>query len=1066
MHLRRFLLATAAITLSPVAFAAPAQAAAATEFTVSLPAQPLSASLYQLSRTTGVQLVFTEKAVLQVRAQAVSGRHSLPVILDRLLAGTGFAYRFTNANTVRVFRATEAPRPEATALSQDAGAEAPAMLPQQGEAEPEQETVTVTGSRIRREGFEAPVPTTVVSSADLESSGFVELSQAIADIPGVVPGDSNIGIPSGTTQNSGTSTVNLRGLGANRTLVLIDGHRTVSNAANRSVVSLNTIPTDFVDRVEIITGAATAIYGSDAVAGVVNIITESNLKGLRLKARGGTSLGKSGGDELSASATYGARFLDDRGYLLVSANYEQDFGLFASDRLDRAGRSWTFSPGSNSITEPDVSSDILGGRFRGSSYFYDDSGALRTGFVTARDGYNDRPLDTLRVPRDMLSFGAKLTLDVSDAFKPFAQVHFTDLDTEYSRAPIGVRNDTEVIVRDPATGLPLLSPSGAYQRFTIGNISASNPFYRATGIPGTSSISWRRRMAEIGNREFFNDRDTLRIWLGAKGNLSPEWSYEVSYSHGEFWQHQLRTGGVNLLHMQRALNATTAGGNIVCAVNADASSANDDPACVPINIFGVGTISPEAADYVEVDAIFDSHLKQQVAQAYLSGNLFRLPAGPVSTVFGVEYRAEHGSLTTDDETRTGYTTNSGIPGFDDGFNVKEAFAEVSIPLLARQPWAEDLSLDLAGRVSDYSHRNVGTVYSYRAGLTYAPMPELRFRAAYGTAQRAPDLPELYSPPRDDSDSGVTDPCDGVTLTTAGTIAANCRADPGIAAAIAGGAAFDQESTSIASPNGGNLDLKQETATTFTAGFVAEPVHGMNLSVDYYRIKIKDAIDSYNIRIILNQCYGASSGTSDNRFCDLITRSTTTGQLQEVVQLEENLNSILTSGLDVHFSYRFPVNIFDIPGRIDLRADWNHQFEKETVFLGISGFETDYDNGEISSPTDTVTGRIGYEVGPARFQWRTRYIGPTVATLERLADYRAGNPDDYLFYDAYWRHDIYLSIEPKLGDADVRIYAGINNLFDSVGRPVPDGANDFADNGYTSLYGVIGRTFYTGISLKF
>jgi len=343
-------------------------------------------------------------------------------------------------------------------------------------AEDDVETVVVTGSRIRRDQFSAPVPITQVTQEEIEASGFTDLAQGLADLPGVTLSDTTVGQPNGTIQNAGTSTVDLRNLGSNRTLTLIDGRRTVSNAANRNVVSLNTIPVDFVERVDVITGAASAIYGSDAIAGVVNIITEQDLRGLRLRARAGQSISDEGGgaEEATLSATYGTRFADGRGYAILSASYDEDFGLLASDRLPRAGRSWSFSPSSNTVDEPDLSSDILGGYFRGGAFFYDESG-LQTRFVLDEDGYNDRPLDTLRVPRVVTAFAAKVTYEVADSFKPFLQAQFSDLDTNYVRAPFGVRNTTTSLIRDPATGLP----APGFPTFTVGRIPRTNPLVPA-----------------------------------------------------------------------------------------------------------------------------------------------------------------------------------------------------------------------------------------------------------------------------------------------------------------------------------------------------------------------------------------------------------------------------------------------------------------------------------------------------------------------------------------------------------------------------------------------------------
>lgn len=715
-----------------------------------------------------------------------------------------------------------------------------------------------------------------------------------------------------------------------------------------------------------------------------------------------------------------------------------------------------------------MSTDIPGGRFLGSRFFFNDGG-LRTGFVTALDGYNDRPFDTLRVPRDVLAVAAKLRFEITEALQPFATVIFSDLDTNFSRAPIGVRNDTEVTIRDPATGLPAVG----FPRFSPGRISRTNPFAPAAIRTGSTAtgIDFRRRFDELGNREFFNDRDTLRVTVGVNGKFFDDWFYELSYNRGDFKQNQLRTGGVNLRDLQRGLDAEVdpATGQIRCR----SAEARAD-GCVPVNLFGIGSITPEAADYIRADSTFSSHIQQNVVQGYVTGSLFELPAGKVSFAAGFEYREDQSSLETDDEVRTGFTTNSGVPSFDEKVTVKEAFAEVTVPILADRPFFDDLSLEFAGRVADYSQANVGTVFSYNAGINYAPVDGLRFRAKYGIAQRAPDLAELFSPPRDDNDTTV-DPCSGVTAAATGAIAVNCRREPGVVAEILSTTTpttpgrFQQDTLTINSPNAGNLDLKEETAKTLTVGAVFSPraLPGLSLSFDYYRIKIRDAIDAFDAEVILRQCY-SDSNFPNNDFCPLITRSATSGELQQIIQAQENLNSILVSGFDVHLGYRTGLDRIGLPGRITLRADWNHVLDDETVFTGINGPETDFNKNEIANPKDNVRAEFGYGIGALDVKWRTRYLGPAVSTNERVADAAELGFTDPMFlrYGNYFRHDFAISFTPQIKGRPFKLYGGLNNVFDKVGPEVPEGTSPDATNGYIPTYGIVGRSAYVGVEVKF
>lgn len=1060
------LVATSALVLAQPATAL-AQGALS-ERTVAIPSQSISDTLRQISRLTDIQIIFLDTELVQLRSPPINGRLTARAMLRQALRGSGYDFRFTNGNTVRVFRrsASRSERRTVAVTSIPAPAAvrpvvAPALLP---EAENnELSDIVVTGTRLRRDAFEASMPTLRVDSQQLSESGFADLAQSLDDIPGVSLADSNVGQPAGAIQNAGTSTVNLRNLGANRTLVLIDGRRTVSNAANRNVVSLNTIPQAFVDRVEVITGAASAIYGSDAVAGVVNIITETNQRGLRLRGRNQFGLTEGGGgSEHSVSASYGARFADNRGYVLVAATYEKDEGIVATQRLPRAGEPTSLDTTNNVVDNPVLSTDIPGGRFRGSSFYFNEAG-LQRNFVTAVNGYNDRPEDTLRAPRDLLAVAAKGSFSFSKAFEPFFQVQFSDLDTFFSRAPIGIRDTTEVVVRDPATGLPAAN----FPVFSVGRISRTSqlaPTLIRTGVP-SSGIDFRRRFTEVGNRETFNDRDTLRAWFGARGDLLEDWSYEVSYGYGRFEQNQLRTGGVNLRDLRFGLDVEPVPADPTLLRCRDAAARANG--CVPVNIFGVNSISPTAVSYIRADSTFRSVVRQDVVLAYATGRFGGLPAGEIDVAFGGEYRREASSLETDEETRSGFSTTSGIPGFSESFSVREGFLEVTVPLLRDVPLSQSLTLDFAGRVADYNRSNVGTVFSYRAGINWQPVDALRFRAQYGTAVRAPDLSELFSPPRDDSDT-VIDVCNGVTATTTGTIAANCRRVPGVASEITASGRFTQNSTNVRSPNGGNLNLEAETARTLTVGFVATPkfMPGLTLSADYYNIRVNGAIDAFTNQTILNQCYSAAD-FPNNTFCQLISRNSVDGEIQEIVQREQNLNQTRVSGIDFRMRYEHGLEGIGLRGNLQLGFDWTHAIENETDFTGLNGVQTDFNNGEIDTPRDEFTARFGYESRGFRTQWRIRFIGPAEASNERVADAAARGISDPLFlrYDAYWRHDWTFSL--RVGnDPRLRLTGGVNNIFNNTGPVVPEGATPDAQNGYVPQYGIVGRTAFLGFEVSF
>ncbi|RYE02926.1 MAG: hypothetical protein EOP61_06685, partial [Sphingomonadales bacterium] len=944
-----------------------------------------------------------------------------------------------------------------TAMAQDL----PAVVPEQDVPVAEADGIVVTGSRIKQDGFTATVPTVSIDQAEIETSGFTDLGQVVADMPGVNLSDTTVGQPNGTIQNSGIVSIDLRDLGSSRTLTLINGRRAVSNASNRNVVSLNSMPVDFVERVEVITGAASAVYGSDAIAGVVNVITESKLDGVRLRARMGSALSEGGGaEELTLSATFGKKFADGRGYFSISGSYDDDGGLMARDRYARATRSWAFSPSTNLVTEPSLSTDIPGGRFRSSNFYYDATG-LRTGFVTDVNGYNDQVLDTLRIPRTTKAVAGKLRFEVSDAFVPFVEAQYSNVETFYSRAAYTLRDTTSAFLRD-STGVPL--PSLA--TFVVGRIPLNNtliPTQIRTGA-ASSGIDFRRRLDEVGPRDSINKRDTVRVWTGATGDIGGGWSYELSYGYGRFDQEQQRKNGVNLQNVKYALDVETVGGVAQCR-NAAARTAG----CTPLDLFGIGSISTAAANYIRLDSIFTAKLEQHDVMGYVTGPLFRLPAGEVSLAIGGEYRKESSTSGSDIKTLTTINNVAAVPSYSGGYNVKEAFAELSIPVLKGVPFFQSLNIDLAGRAADYSQKNVGTVFSYHGGLNWEPVSGLRLRAQYGVAQRAPNISELYSPPRDDTDTAV-DICTGVRATTTGTVAANCRSHPGVAATIATAGVFNQSSTSIQSPNTGNLALKEETGTTFTLGGVLAPraLPGFDLSVDYYNIKVKDAISALDNEILLRQCYSDASTFSTNEFCKSIIRDSATGQILQLNQVPRNLDKLSVSGIDFAARYRFDLDSIGIGGRLELKANWTHVLKDETTYQGLNGTETATDLGQIGAPQDVVRGNVTYSNKLWDLGYRVRYIAPMISSNERLdAAIAAGftNPL-YMYYPAYWRHDIHASITPKFGGMRWKLSMGINNLLNDAGPDVPTGATPNDANGYIADYGVVGRTGYVAIQVKF
>ena len=997
------------------------------------------------------------------------------------------------------------------------------------------EPIVVTGSRIQRDASEAPVPIVTFSSVDLEASGEVELADALSELP-AISSELNGGTVTGNVQNSGLDVINLRNLGDNRTLVLIDGRRTVSNSGNGNRVSLNTIPTDFIERVEVITGGASSIYGSDAVAGVVNIITETNQTGLRLAARGGVTE-EGDGEELTLNASWGTKFGGNRGYFIISGTYDERWGVRANER-EFATRQVDFDYNSSlginefdtlynrdsdgaptsgdqpATTFPpniprDLSSFQPGGTFWGRSSgrdrFYNESGLVPLGpdvqtgdpisvgtsdsgntgyFLPNRDGYNQREGRDLLIPRERYLLAAKLDFDVSDATTLFAQMQYSRIDTLETREPRGIGFDSTFPIVDPATGLSSEVEFGRIPcRLATGTSAGPcNPFVpdeiRQDVSTSGAGVAWDRRFVELGDRITENERETIRSWAGARGDAWEGWNWEASVGYGRYEQTQLRRNEINGVNLQFGLDAEIDPDGQPRCVDADARANG----CVPVNLFGVGSITDAAADYIRVDLRQDLTVEQVTAQAFMTGDLFELPAGPVQTAFGVDFREDRQELRGDTLSQLGGTTGNPVPNFGGSISAFEGFAELNIPLVSGQPGFELLSVDLSGRVADYDINRVGTVFSYRAGLQYAPVPDIRLRFQYARAQRAPDLTELFSPPRGDFDN-VVDICDGVTPTSTGQIAANCLAEPGIQAAfaeqaMAGDPQVFDPGTSTYSPNAGNLTLKEETADTITLGVVAQPTFapGLLLSVDYYNIKIDDAITPYTNEDLLRLCYDTTLARADNPFCADISRNPNTGEISELVQREFNLAGFDTEGIDVSAQYGFDLDgVVGLPGSLSLRYDATHLLKQDFSFEGLNGIEVSDQRGELTSRTFKyrARGSMTYEHGGFRLRYTANYLGKIRDSNQRLDDYfelLETNPDAefplFINIGDVWEHDIYASYDFEMGPAELRIYGGVNNLFDDVSPFLPTGTTSGRLTNINTAYDLSGRRFYLGVRMDF
>ena len=949
--------------------------------------------------------------------------------------------------------------------------------------------VKVTGTRILRQNFQTTTPLITVNNEDIIDSGVSALSDILAEqVPGLEVSITNTNNQS-SIGNTGLTTVNLRNLGLNRTLTLIDGRRAVSNSYNGNFISLNTIPAGMVERVEVITGGATAIYGSDAIAGVVNIITQSDKEGFEFGIRGGHTP-EGGGREFTVDMDYGTNFNDDNGYLYFSTSWNRDFGVdyldrsraqveaaFAYDDNSFCNAVLTVSNGfecMNSVSQSDWRArgdGIAGGVFeegRGSAggFFYTEDG-LQTGWLEQRDGVTPNIWEKIRVPSDSFATALKMDFSLNDSTDAFFQIHYSLNESINNKSPEDGSEGSSVVYFDPTTGEPgLIAP---------GTISINNPFAPPEIANNAgSSISWDRRFFEVGNIITDNKRETIRSAMGLRGFVfDDKWDWELSLNLGQFQQEQHRLNELNIVRVRQALDAEYAadGVTIQCADPAARAAG-----CVPLNLFGEGSITPEAADWIRANPTINTKIKQTNIAGYMSGDLFELSTGSVAAAFGFDFRRDSLDLNTSEGHRNGGITFNILPSFEGEIDVYEVFGEVSTPL------TKNIILDTSLRLADYSPENIGLVSSYKIGLDWNLTDNLYFRANYSRAQRAPNINELLSPPRGDFDR-YRDICDEVTATSTAPGHDNCRLEPTIAAVIAADGQFIDDNNGY-SPNAGNPSLTEETADTYTAGLVytSPGIEGINFAIDYYDIAVEDVISDYGNGDILRECYASTITFGDaNPFCNEITRNAE-GQIIEILQRQYNLNELRTRGYDVAFSYNI---VSDNYGDFNFMLNWNHVLEHSDTFEGNDGIQVNDNVGFLNTGVfeDQAHFNFTWKYNDFRLRWTTSYKSSTIDSQSRLDDYNQLYADNralfdsgqaevpaYLFLGSFTRHNLNLSYDLDLSEeSQLRLYAGARNIFDNKGAFLPNFGDVSASTAGNSSYLLgagIGRYVYLGFEYKF
>ncbi|GAM07616.1 TonB-dependent receptor [Novosphingobium sp. MBES04] len=813
------LLTTAAVTAvaATSCLAVPALAQSST-IRFAIAEQSLDRALNELALQSNRQLIVDSTLVRNRRSQALQGRFALEQALDTLLSGTGLSYR-VGASSIIIRKGSGGTQHTAErrlqgsasdgALTQGGAENGAVGAVAAGDAEaPGQEPapIIVTGSRLARSGYDTPQPVEAIDAEAIQATGLSNIADVLSRSPqvGVGLGQSN----SYYNADAGASFINLRGLGTNRTLVLVNGRRRVAGTETSSAVDLTTIPSNMVDKVEVITGGASAVYGADAVTGVVNVTLKSHVNGLELTGRSGIS---SRGDAASYSlgGIVGSDFADERGSVVVGVSYNRERPLMARQRSFGRQQVALFNNPDNTgpddgiydaVAVPDYryNGTPYGGNFPigGTSYTYDANGvrpvsntASTANYAAGGDGFNDADFAPLRNGSKVFAATAHLEYEISDAIQLFA-------DGQYARTK---------------ASSPLQPTFDSAGDFTL---SYDNPLIpddiRALmDEAGETTLTFGRTNWDQGQQYRYVDRDTVTGVLGLQGDLG-QFHWMGFYQYGRYEADSRVTHDRITSRFAQALDAVQLGdGSIVCRDD-DARAAG----CVPINVFGPSAASDDAVAYFDYSERRKVVNTQQVAGAQIDGDAFELPAGPVQVALGIEWRKETTRAQADPRAEAGELWRVADNSIKADFNVKEAFGEVLVPILADQPFARELSLEGAARISDYS--TIGTTWTWKLGGQWAPNRDIRFRVTRSRSVRAPNLSELYSPGTV-SNVNLLDPCSAARVNLEPNRADNCAA-----LGLPTNYTDPQANAYKTVITGGNADLNAEKSKSWTAGAVITP----------------------------------------------------------------------------------------------------------------------------------------------------------------------------------------------------------------------------------------------------
>lgn len=850
------------------------------------------------------------------------------------------------------------------------------------------EEVVVTGSRIKGSEFDSASPVTIVTSEAIFDSGISNVEDILQEMTASAGPAGNSTNAYWTSNGYGTAQTNLRGMGINRTLVLLNGRRVVNGGTGaNSSVDLNMIPTALIERIEVLKDGASAVYGADAVAGVVNIITKKNFNGAVLDVKYGATT-ESDGENGEFNLLFGGDY--DKGNVVVNLSYVESGKVLQSDRYDCP--LWEVDNG----LECFGSSHTIGGRAN-----FNDGTEIQFNQVVGGDGdfyepydgaihgFNWFPYLNAVSPMDRVNVAAFGTYEFSESVNLFAEVIYANRQGEQIVTPRRIANTP---------------------------VTAAFP-YNPTGEDLTLK---RRRMIEMGAPYFFQETDTIRIVTGLEGKFENGWRWDVAGNYGrntgrDGWTFDIDNGAVTRT-LDETICSTAPGASIPCG-----------------DYFGVAELTPEVIEYIKYRREGTGGNQMTSFSANLSGDLMSLPAGEVGFAFGAESRHEKGWRDPDSTV----LRNGGESAISGSSDVTEVYGEASIPVLADAAIAKNLDLTVALRWADYS--SFGSNTTYKFGAVWEVNENLTLRSVASTAFRVPTISEKEGSTNEENLITV-DPCDGAT----GATATNCQAD-GVPAD------FQQDGNTILTGVGGNPDVGPEEADTFTFGIVLTPgfAEGFTATIDYFDIKIDNAINAVDGSDVLRLCYLDPAVYAD--FCNSFVREPVTRQVTFLRKRPVNAAKEEVSGLDFAFTYN--TEIAGLDSVLSLRA--THLLKHENQANPLAEVEVlrgkiTADRGSFAEWRANASAKVFAEDWSA--SWSMRMIG-------EADDENGGGPIgssvDNIFY-----HDLHFTYQVT---EKAKMSLGIDNLFDEK-APFITSWNDANTDVFT--YDLMGQRWYLQARYEF